>query len=72
MSKEIKTAFLIRLSGKDRLPMMFKNDFTGRKEAADYAWHLLEILPYDAAEVWHLDTLSPVALINRSENTDLK
>lgn len=72
MSKEIKTTFLIRLSGKDRLPMVFRIVLSGRKEAADYAWHLLEILPYDAAEILHLDTLSLVALINRSENPDLE
>lgn len=72
MSKEIKTTFLVRLSGKNQLPMMFKNELAGRTEAEDYAWSLLKILPFERAEVWHLDTLGIVAAINKSDNPDLK
>lgn len=72
MSKEIKTTFLVRLSGENQMPMMFKNDLTGRTEAEDYAWSLLKVLPFERAEIWHLDTLVLVAAINTSDNPDLK
>ena len=71
MSKEIKSTYLVRLSGKDQLPMMLANDLAGRKEAEDFAWSLLKALPFERAEIWHLDTLEIVAAINKSDNPDL-
>lgn len=72
MSKKIKTTFLVRLSGKDQVPMMFANDLAGRREAVDFAWHLLEVMPFERAEIWHLNALKIVAAINKSDNPDLK
>lgn len=72
MIKQIKSTFLVRLSGKEQIPMMFKCDLAGRTEAEDYAWGLLKVLPFEHAEIWHLKTLGIVAAINKSDNPDLK
>ena len=72
MSKEIKSTYLVRLSGEKCLPMMFRNDCAGRTEAIDYAYDLLKALPFDTAEIWHFDPMGIVATINKRENPDLK
>lgn len=72
MSKEIKTTYLVRLSGDTNLTMMFRIDTADRNRAIEYARSMLYSMPYDMAEVWHFETLKLVAAIVKRNNPDLK
>lgn len=72
MSKEIKTTYLVRISGDTNSTLMYRINDAGKKEAINRARNLLDSMPYDMAEVWHFDTLKLVAAIVKRDNPDLK